>query len=64
MYVCVCINVDILNALGGFGDMWVSGWASLFEVGIDPTIKATNNLHMGDAADGKTKKPERKESRV
>lgn len=32
--------------------MWVSRWVSLFEVGINPTIKATNILHMGDMLEG------------
>lgn len=44
----MCVNMDKLDVFEGFVYKWVSGWVSLFEVGIEPTIRATNNLHMGD----------------
>lgn len=47
MCVCMYVNVDILDVFGGFVHMCARGWVSLFEVWIDPTIKATNDVHMG-----------------
>lgn len=51
-YVCVCINVDILNVFGGFC-VFVGGWVELFEVVIYPTIKATKQSPYGGRADEK-----------